>query len=68
MVLDPQALAVLREKDGYTKTAFAGAAGISLGYLCDLETGRRNAKPDVIKRMAGVLNVPTSMLERKRSA
>lgn len=64
--IDATALAVLREKDGHSKTSLATAAGLSLGYLADLESGRRKGNPDVIARLASALNVPKSMLERRR--
>lgn len=33
-------------------------------YLCDIESGRRLLKrnPDLIRRMASLLKIPTSML------
>lgn len=64
--IDPVALAVLREKDGHSKTSLAKAAGMSLSYLSDLETGHRKGNPDVITKLATALNVPRSMLEKKR--
>lgn len=67
MSIDGNALRVLREKDRYTATAFAEKVGISLQYLGDIESGRRTLKrnPDLIGRMAEVLNVPRSMLEKR---
>lgn len=66
-MIDPAALQVLREKDGYSATDFASRLGISVQYLCDIESGRRTLKrnPELINRMAEILNVPRSMLERK---
>lgn len=66
--IDPVALVVLREKDRASKTQLAKKAGISLGYLADLESGRRKGNPEVIGKLADALNVPTSMLERRRLA
>jgi transcriptional regulator with XRE-family HTH domain len=65
--IDPVALVVLREKDRSSKTHLAKRAGISLGYLADLESGRRKGNPEVIGKLADALNVPTSMLERRRA-
>jgi len=67
MAIDGAALRVLREKDGYTATAFAERLGISLTYLGDIESGRRTLKrnPELIGRFADVLNVPRSMIERR---
>ena len=58
-------LTVLREKDGMSKTALAKAAGMSLGYLCDLENGQREPNAVMRKKLATVLNVPVSMLEKR---
>lgn len=66
VVLDNVALAVLREKDGQSMTALAKATGYSLGYINDLEKGRRSGNAQVIRALANALNVPVSMLERRR--
>lgn len=58
-------LTVLREKDGMSKTALAKSAGMSLGYLCDLENGNREPNAVMRKKLATVLNVPMSMLEKR---
>lgn len=63
--VDPVALAVLRQKDGHTKTSLATAAGYSLGYISDLESGRRGGNEVVVRKLADVLNVPASLLERR---
>lgn len=68
MEVNYSALGALRDKDGMTKKQLAEAAGISLQYLCDIECGRRGAKPDVMKRLASALNVPVSAIEGRRSA
>lgn len=65
--IDPVALTVLREKDGHTKTTLAKAAGITIGYLADLESGRRKGNPAVITKLSSALNVPRSLLEKRRS-
>lgn len=65
MGVNHAALSALRSKDGMTKTQLAEAAGISLQYLCDIEVGRRGAKPDVMKRLAAALNVPLSAIEER---
>lgn len=68
VLLDPVALTVLRQKDGHTKTSLAKAAGYSLGYLHDLETGRRKGNASVIRALADALNVPASLLERREES
>lgn len=63
---------MLREKDGHSLTSLAKAAldangkPMSLGYLSDLENGKRTPSPAIIKRLARALNVPMSMLEPRR--
>jgi transcriptional regulator with XRE-family HTH domain len=59
-------LRVLRAKDGHTLTTLATAAGMSLSYLSELESGRREPNPRITKRLAEALNVPMSMLEKRR--
>lgn len=60
-------LRVIRTKDGHTLTSLAEAAGMSLGYLSDLENGRRWPNAKVTKKLAQALNVPVSVLERPRA-
>jgi transcriptional regulator with XRE-family HTH domain len=57
-------LQVLRERDGHTLTSLAKKAGISLGYISDLEKGRRNPTPHVTKALALALNVPYSVIQK----
>lgn len=53
-----------RIKGGWTIEAFADEIGISRQYLADIERGYRKLKrrPDLIKRMAEVLEVPLTKL------
>lgn len=57
-------LRCIRDKDGHTLTSLAQAADMSLGYLSDLEKGRRWPNARVTKKLAQALKVPTSVLER----
>jgi transcriptional regulator with XRE-family HTH domain len=59
-------LRVLREKDGQSLTQLAKTANVALGYLSDLENGKRPPNPRVIVKLAQALNVPKSMLEPRR--
>lgn len=59
-------LRVLREKDGHSLTSLAKAADMSLGYLSDLENGKRTPSAPITKRLARALNVPVSVLEKPR--
>ncbi|MDI3330661.1 MAG: helix-turn-helix transcriptional regulator [Micrococcus sp.] len=58
----------MREKDGHTMASLAKTAGISPGYLNDLEKGRRDPGPQVTKKIAKALNVPASAIEKYRRA
>ncbi len=60
------ALRVLREKDGHSLSSLARTAEMSLGYLSDLENGKRNPSPAITKKLATALNVTLSMLEKDR--
>ncbi len=65
-------LRVLREKDGHSLTSLAAVTTLgegrpmSLGYLSDLENGRRQPNAKVTKALARALNVPVSVLEKDR--
>lgn len=57
MQLHPQALRAIRERSGLTITALAVQAGIGQAHLSNLEAGRRQASPEVIKALASALKV-----------
>lgn len=64
-------LRVIREKDGHTLTSLAektilNGKPMSLGYLSDLENGRRWPNAKVTRALAVALNVPVSVLEKPR--
>lgn len=65
-------LRVIREKDGHSLASLAKAATneegkpMSLGYLSDLENGKREPSAAITKRLAQALNVPVSVLEKER--
>lgn len=59
-------LRVFRTKEGATLTDLAKTADLSLGYISDLERGRREPTPQVVKKLSEVFGVPQYML-RKRS-
>jgi transcriptional regulator with XRE-family HTH domain len=65
-------LTVTRERDGHTKTSLAAKVimpttgkPMSLGYLNDLETGRREPNPSITLLLARALNVPVSYIEKE---
>ena len=50
-------LASERVAQGLTVSSLAKRAGISSGYLSQVETGKRNPSPPVIRRLSGALDV-----------
>lgn len=62
MAIDAQALTLWRERTGFSKVDFAKRVGISLQYLCDIEAGRRGARPELIGRMVETYDVPRHWL------
>lgn len=63
---EPEAVAYARRKAGLTKTALAERLGVSLTLISQIESGRSNATPAMLLRLAEVLNCPVVVLERKR--
>ena len=58
------ALRVTRERTGFSAAELAKRAGMSPGYLSDLENGNRWPNAKTIKKLAVALNCPTVVLER----
>ncbi|GAA2773543.1 helix-turn-helix transcriptional regulator [Saccharopolyspora taberi] len=56
-------LQVIRSKDGLSLQALSRLTSVSVGHLSDLEQGKRQPTPPIIKRIALALNVPVSVLE-----
>ena len=65
---EPSHITRAREWARMTKTQLANASGISLSLMSDIEHGARSATPEVLARIAEVLNCPIAMLERRRDA
>jgi transcriptional regulator with XRE-family HTH domain len=63
---DPEAVTWARKSVGWTQAALAQEVGISPGHMSEIEAGTRNARPDLLNRIAKALNCPRSVLERKR--
>lgn len=53
---------VLRKHRGLTQTELAAAAGVSQGYVAELEAGRKSGAPDTLKALARALGVPLAVL------
>jgi transcriptional regulator with XRE-family HTH domain len=60
--INPDSLRALRERSGWSVSKFAAACEISTGYLSNIEAGRKPGSPEVITRMADVLDVPLQAL------
>ena len=55
-------LKAIRNWRGKTQVFLDVTAGISQGYLSDLESGRRKGTPETIAKLAQALNVPVEWL------
>ena len=62
MHLNRHALRAIRERSGLSITALAVSAGVSQPHLSNLESGRRQASPAVVRRLARALAVPVIAL------
>lgn len=57
---------ILRELKGMRSVDLARAVGISRGYMCDLELGRRWPTRAITVKVANALDAPPSMIARVR--
>lgn len=57
-----------REQAGLTKRALAEQCGISEQLMGEIESGRRNATPLTLRKLAQALNCPRVVLEAKRAS
>jgi DNA-binding XRE family transcriptional regulator len=53
---------VLRKHRGLTQAELAAAAGVSQGYVAELEAGRKSGAPETLKALARALGVPLDVL------
>ncbi|BBA96093.1 hypothetical protein RVR_1234 [Actinacidiphila reveromycinica] len=65
---EPEAVTWAREKAGLTKRALAARIGISEQLMGEIESGRRNATPANLLKIAAALNCPVVVLEGKRGS
>lgn len=65
---DRQAITRFREARRLTKTALAERLGCSISLVSEIEGGTRNAKPELLERMADIFGCDVSELESRRSA
>lgn len=57
-------LRVIRERTGFSAADLAKEAGMSPGYLSDLENGKRWPNAKMTKKLAVALAVPFTVLRR----
>lgn len=57
---------VWRDHRGLSVRGLAGAAGISSGYLTDIENGRKPGSAEALSRLATALDVPMEELMHKQ--
>ena len=65
---DPAAVIWARKAKRWKQRELAEAVGIRVSLMSEIETGSRNAGPDLLYHIAEALNCPVSMLERKGSS
>jgi DNA-binding XRE family transcriptional regulator len=53
---------VLRKYRALTQAELAAAAGVSQGYIAELEAGRKSGAPETLKAIARALGVPLDVL------
>lgn len=61
-VANGAAIRALREATGWKLTALAAAAGVSQPYLSNIEAGRKQATPHVLRKLADALCVPLAAI------
>lgn len=62
---DPAAVRQARLARRWTQVQLAQEVGISGSYVCEIEAGTRNARPDLLERIATALHCPAARLEGK---
>ena len=62
MQINREALIAIRERSGMNKSQLADAAGVDRTLVHRIESGERNATPDVMRKLAEGLKVPVTAL------
>lgn len=65
---EPASVREAREAAGLTRTALAKQIGRSLSLISEIESGTRNATPEVLRLLAAALDCPVAELQRKETA
>jgi transcriptional regulator with XRE-family HTH domain len=62
MMINPDALKVIRERSGLSQAALGRAANVSQGHISQLEAGLKEPRPEMVRRLASALGVPVIAL------
>lgn len=62
MEINGEALRVIRMRSGWSVTKLADAVDVTPGHISNLEAGRRQASPGLIRLLADTLDVPLAAL------
>lgn len=62
IVVNGASLRAIRERSGWSLGKFAAAVETKHSHISNLEAGRRKASPELLVRMAKVLDVPLAAL------
>lgn len=65
LLVNHEALRAIREARRLPAQQVARDVEISPQYLCDIENGRRNPRPEVIQRLAEILDVPVGAITHR---
>lgn len=57
MKINHHALRVIRERSGMSLTALAKAVGVSQPHMTNVESGKRDASPTTVRKIADALNM-----------
>lgn len=63
---EPEAAEYARRKAGLSVTEAARELGVAVSLISQIESGKRNATPAMLLKMAEAYNCPLVVLERKR--
>lgn len=63
---EPEAVTWAREKSGLTRQQVADLMECAPSLITEIEQGKRNLTPANLIKLAGILNCPVVVLERKR--
>lgn len=64
---DPASLRWARKQAGQTQAWLAQQLGVSPGHMSEIESGKRNATPANIRKIAKLLGCPRAAIEAKQA-